>query len=113
VHWEIVADFAPLLDEVLNDAGQVVKQSPVKRVTAHRINDRVFFKKCYGHKAVPLRPLKFFLKPSQARQEWDVAQQLQSMQIPIVRHVTLGERWSLTRPRVKSKFLSAHTPSPL
>jgi Lipopolysaccharide kinase (Kdo/WaaP) family len=94
VRWELQTDFAPLLDQVLGDAGQVVKQSPVKRVTVHHINRRIFFKKCYLHQAVPLRPLKFFFKPSQARQEWDLAQRLQAMEIPIVRHVALGERWS-------------------
>lgn len=94
VRWQLEPDFAPLLEQVVNDPGQIIKQSPVKRVTLHRINGKTFFKKRYLHESVPVRPLKFFFKPSQARQEWDSAQRLQTMQVPIVRHVALGERWT-------------------
>ena len=96
VRWELQPDFAPLLDEVLTSPGEMVKESPVKRVTRHHTGEKVFYVKRYLHHAVPLRPLKFFFKSSQARQEWRLAQQLEARGIPIVRHVALGERrtWS-------------------
>lgn len=94
MRWELQPDFAPSLDSLLKSPGQTVKESPVKRVTRHQIGDRVFYLKRYLHHAVPLRPLKFFFKPTQARQEWQLAQQLEARQIPIVRHVALGERRS-------------------
>jgi tRNA A-37 threonylcarbamoyl transferase component Bud32 len=61
-------------------------------VSRHRLGGRTFYLKRYIHDAVPLRPLKFFVKATQARQEWKLAQQLEARRIPIVRHVALGER---------------------
>lgn len=96
VRWELQPDFAPLLDEVLRAPGKLIKESPVKRVTLHRVGAKKFYAKRYLHAAVPLRPLKFFLKPTQAQQEWELAGLLEARDIPIVRHVALGERrtWS-------------------
>ena len=96
VRWELQPEFAPLLDELLRSAGETVKESPAKRVTRHRVGGKSFYIKRYFHHAVPLRPLKFFFKKTQARQEWELAQQLEARHIPIVRHVALGERraWS-------------------
>lgn len=95
VRWELHPDFAPLLEGVLSSLGQTVKESPVKHVTRHEIAGRVWFVKRYQHEEVPLRPLKFYFKPSQARQEWDVAQQLENLKVPSVCHVALGERWGV------------------
>lgn len=96
VRWELQPDFAPLLDALLKTPGQMVKESPVKQVTVHQVGERTFYIKRYLHHAVRLRSWKFFIKPTQARQEWDLAQQLEARKIPIVRHVGLGERrtWS-------------------
>ena len=95
VRWEVHPDCAPLLEAVLKSSGRTVKKSPVKLVTSHEVGGRTWFVKRYQHEAVPLRPLKFFFKPSQARQEWDVAQQLDALGVPGVRHVALGERWGI------------------
>ncbi len=92
VHWTILPEFAPLLDEVLRSPGELVKASPVKRVTRHHAGGSVFYIKRYLHHAVALRPLKYLFKPTQAREEWDCAQALEARVIPIVRHVALGER---------------------
>lgn len=94
MRWELQPDFAPSLDSLLKAPGETVKESPVKRVTRHHVGGRIFYLKRYLHHAVPLRPLKFFFKPTQARQEWELAQQLEARAIPIVRHVALGERHS-------------------
>jgi tRNA A-37 threonylcarbamoyl transferase component Bud32 len=100
--WELQTDFAPSLDELLKTPGETVKESPVKRVTRHQFGGRSFYIKRYCHHAVLLRPLKFYFKPTQARQEWDLAQQLEARDIPIVRHVALGERrtWSGTQESI-------------
>jgi tRNA A-37 threonylcarbamoyl transferase component Bud32 len=102
VRWEIQPDFAPLLEELLKSPGETVKESSAKRVTCHQLGGRSFYIKRYFHHAVPLRPLKFFFKATQARQEWDLAQQLETRHIPIVRHVALGERrtWSGTQESI-------------
>jgi tRNA A-37 threonylcarbamoyl transferase component Bud32 len=92
VRWELQPDFAPLLGELLQSPGGTVKQSSVKLVTRHQLGAKTFYVKRYFHHAVPLRPLKFFFKSTQARQEWDLARQLEARHIPIVRHVALGER---------------------
>ena len=94
VRWQLQPDFAPLLDNVLRSPGQLVKDSPVKEVTRHRLGTREFYIKRYLHHVVPLRTLKFFFKSSPARQEWHLAQQLETRGIPIVRHLALGERWT-------------------
>ncbi len=96
VRWELQPDFAPVLDALLKSPGQMVKESPVKQVTVHQVGEKTFYIKRYLHHAVPLRPFKFFFKTTQARQEWNLAQQLEVRKIPIVRHVGLGERrtWS-------------------
>ena len=92
--WELADDFAPLLSRVLAAPAEVVKESAAKLVAAHAVNGRRFFVKRYRHGAVPLRPLKFFFKPSQARSEWRWAAILEEKRVPIVRHVALGERWT-------------------
>ena len=96
MRWELQPDFAPLLDALLKSPGEMVKESPVKQVTVHQLGEKTFYIKRYLHHAVPLRSWKFFFKPTQARQEWELAQQLEARKIPIVRHVGLGERrtWS-------------------
>ena len=96
MRWELQADFAPFLDALLKSPGQMVKESPVKQVTVHQVGEKTFYIKRYLHHAVPLRSWKFYFKATQARQEWDLAQQLEARKIPIVRHVALGERrtWS-------------------
>ena len=93
VRWELHPDFAPLLESVLSSPGQTVKESPVKRVTRHEVAGQTWFVKRYRHEEVTLRPLKFYFKPSQAKQEWELAQQLERLHVPSVRHVALGERW--------------------
>lgn len=90
VRWEIAEEFP--LDALLADAGATVKESPVKLVTRHHLAGKTYFVKRYRHDRVPLRPLKFLFKPSQARQEWTLAQKINA---PIVKHLALGERWSL------------------
>jgi tRNA A-37 threonylcarbamoyl transferase component Bud32 len=94
VRWRLREDFQPLLDSVLRTAGVLVKESPVKRVTSHRVGARTFFVKRYRHDRVFLRPLKYCLKSSQASLEWNLAVRLDALGIPIVRHLALGERWS-------------------
>jgi tRNA A-37 threonylcarbamoyl transferase component Bud32 len=93
--WELSPDFAPHLDAVLKSEGRIIKESPVKCVTRHEVAGRVWFVKRYQHEKVALRPLKFFFKPAQARQEWAVAQQLEKLGVSTVRHVALGERWGV------------------
>ena len=93
VRWEVDSPLAPRLDDLLRSAGQIIKESPAKRVRRHELDGRTFFVKRYRHEAVGLRPWKFFFKPSQARQEWRLAQRLEALGVPVVRHLALGERW--------------------
>jgi len=93
VRWEADSSLAARPEDLLRSAGQTIKESPAKRVTRHEFEGRTFFIKRYRHEAVRLRPWKFFFKPSQARQEWRLAQRLDALGVPIVRHVALGERW--------------------
>ncbi len=95
VSWEIVSDLKERLDAILHGEAEIVKQSPVKLVTTCVVGGQRFYVKRYRHAVVPFRGLKFLFKPSQARQEWTIAQNLESLGIPIVRHVALGERWGL------------------
>lgn len=94
VRWELAPDVAPLLDTLMNSPGEPVKESPVKIVTRHSVGDRTYYVKRYRHHVVPLRSLKYFFAPSQARQEWKVARELETRGVPAVRHVAWGERWS-------------------
>jgi tRNA A-37 threonylcarbamoyl transferase component Bud32 len=92
VRWQLQPDFAPFLDALLKSPGETVKESPVKSVTRHQVGAKTFYIKRYLHHTVPLRSWKFYFKTTQARQEWDLALQLEARTIPIVRHVGLGER---------------------
>jgi tRNA A-37 threonylcarbamoyl transferase component Bud32 len=94
IRWEIESSFEPILSQVLSSAGRVIKESPVKLVTVHAVGGTEFYVKRYRHFSVLGRPLKFFFKRSQARQEWELAQKLESLRIPIVSHMALGERWN-------------------
>jgi len=91
VRWELAEELP--LKALLADPGERIKESRVKLVTKHDIAGKTYYVKRYQHAGVPLRALKFFFKPSQARQEWQLAQQIS---VPIVRHLALGERWTLT-----------------
>jgi tRNA A-37 threonylcarbamoyl transferase component Bud32 len=92
--WQLADDFAPLLERVLSSSAVVIKESNAKLVARHDIDGRSFFVKRYRHDAFALRPLKFFFKPSQAMQEWRLAQEFERRGLPVARHVALGERWS-------------------
>jgi len=96
VRWQLDPDFAPTLDQVLGDAGQIVKESPAKRVTLHHVGGRAFYVKRYRNDAVPLRGAKFFFKPSHSRREWHLALEIQRRGVPLVRHLAYGERWAVT-----------------
>jgi len=93
--WQLADDFAPLLEPVLNAPVQIVKESPAKLVARHEINGRSYYVKCYRHAAFPFRPVKFFFKRSQAKEEWQLAVECEKRRMPIVRHVASGERWTL------------------
>lgn len=96
IRWEVSTPCEPLLDNLIADPGRPVKVTPTKLVSVHAIEGRTYFVKRYRNAGVPLRPLKFFFKQSQARSEWRVAQQYVALGIPLVHHVALGERWTLT-----------------
>ena len=110
VRWELAEEFP--LDAVLADPGARIKESPVKLVTAHTIAGKTYYVKRYRHARVPLRPLKFFFKPSQARQEWTIAQKINA---PIVKHLALGERWTLSGLQESiliTEGFAGHEPTP-
>jgi len=92
--WEVVPDFEPHLAAVWDSPGRVIKESPAKIVTLLTAGGIAVYVKRYRHRAVALRPLKFFFKASQARREWRLAQQLETLGVPAVRHLALGERWT-------------------
>ena len=92
--WEVVPDFEPHLAAVWDSPGRVIKESPAKIVTLLTAGGIAVYVKRYRHRAVALRPLKFFFKASQARREWRLAQQLETLGVPTVRHLALGERWT-------------------
>jgi len=94
IGWELTPDFEALFREVLASPARVVKESNAKLVSEHRVGGRSYYVKRYRHFAVPWRSFKFWFKPSQARQEWRLAQALESRGVPIVRHAALGERRS-------------------
>ena len=94
IRWELQPDAEALLQKLVRDAGGVIKESPAKRITIHHLDGRSYYVKRYRNSAFALRPFKFFFKRSQAWHEWTLAQQLEARQIPIVRHVAFGERWS-------------------
>ena len=92
MRWEIQPGWADALGKILSSSGESIKTSPAKSVTRHRVENRVYFIKRYRHDAIPLRSLKFLVKPSQARQEWKLAQALADRGIPTVTHLAFGER---------------------
>jgi tRNA A-37 threonylcarbamoyl transferase component Bud32 len=91
--WELQPEVEPWLTRLLAEPGRVIKEAPAKRVSAHEIDGRVIYVKRYRHEAMGLRPAKFFFKPSPARKEWTLAQQLDALGVPVVRHLAHGERW--------------------
>lgn len=95
VSWKIRPGFESQLDQVLEAPGRVIKESPAKLVTVAEGCVPECFLKRYRHDAVLFRPLKYWFKPSPARREWDLARTCEEKGIPIVRHLALGERWSL------------------
>jgi tRNA A-37 threonylcarbamoyl transferase component Bud32 len=94
--WELAPDGERLIDQVFSPSAAVdiIKESPAKSVARHSLGEAAWYVKRYRHRAGPLRPLKYWFKPSPARQEWRLAQRLESLRLPVVRHVALGECWS-------------------
>lgn len=93
IRWELTVDFAPLLAAVLATPGRTVKESAAKLVTVHATGGEDYFIKRYRHAAVPLRSFAYRFKKSPARVEWELAQKLATRDVPVVRHLALGERW--------------------
>ena len=75
---------------------KVVKRSPAKLVTYHETGQGAFYVKRSRHSAFPLRPQKYWFKECPARWEWRLAQTMQSLGIPVVEHLAVCEKWSLT-----------------
>jgi len=94
IGWELAPGFEAQLKVVLAAPGRVIKESAAKLVSEHRVAGGSFFVKRYRHAAVPGRTFKFWFKSSQAREEWNLARALEARDVPIVRHVALGERRS-------------------
>jgi len=93
MRWEMVPDAAACLEDILSEEGRVIKRSPAKDVRVCEHGGRTYYVKRYLHGVHPLRPLKYRFKPSPARQEWELASELERRGIPVVRHLALGERW--------------------
>ncbi|NQU11695.1 hypothetical protein HQ590_12950 [bacterium] len=93
ITWELVPDFESCLDRVLADTGEVIKQTPTKLVTRHEIDGQVIYLKRYRN-AVGLRPLKYYWKPTEARNEWGLAAEVAGRGVPVVRHLAFGEHWT-------------------
>ncbi len=95
IRWTGAIDGGGALDpnQILSSPSELVKQSPAKMVRVHTCGERRFYAKHYLHTFHPLRPYKFWFKRSQARLEWDLAQELLALGVPIVDHFALGERW--------------------
>jgi tRNA A-37 threonylcarbamoyl transferase component Bud32 len=94
--WQLADNFAPQLEELLRTQPiEVVKDDRAKFVARYELHGRAFYVKRYRHGAYALRPMKFFFKRSQAAEEWWLAGELQKCGVPIVRHVALGERWTV------------------
>jgi tRNA A-37 threonylcarbamoyl transferase component Bud32 len=96
VRWVSVPDFEPALSAILADPGQVIKKTPTKLVTCHQINGRPVYLKRYLNYPVRFRPMKYFFKPSEATNEWALAEKVAARGIPVVRHLAVGERWTRT-----------------
>ena len=94
VDWQLVPDFEPHLAGIVADPGQTVKDTPTKLVTVHRLGDRIIYVKRYKNFAKHFRPLKYYLKESEAKKEWALAEKVSALGIPVVRHLAVGERWT-------------------
>ena len=94
VRWIIAPDFEPLLAQTLADPGQVVKKTPTKVVTVHRIDGKTLYVKKYLNAARRLRPFKYYFKTSEAKSEWALAAQIAARGIPVVPHLAMGEQWT-------------------
>ena len=94
IRWELVPDGQQSLAKLIADPGRAVKQTPTKLVTVHRIDDQTFYVKRYLNTTKPLRRLKYLVRPSKAKHEWQLAQRFEALAIPLVRHLAFGERWS-------------------
>ena len=85
-----------LMESLLRDEGEVIKQSPAKSVARHEIEGESFYVKRSRHSVFPLRPQKYWFKECPARWEWRVAGAMQALGIPVVEHLAICETWSLT-----------------
>ena len=95
--WELFGGVdRSLMESLLRDEGEVIKQSPAKSVARHEIEGESFYVKRSRHSVFPLRPQKYWFKECPARWEWRVAGAMQALGIPVVEHLAFCETWSLT-----------------
>ena len=95
--WELFGGVdRSLMESLLRDEGEVIKQSPAKSVARHEIEGESFYVKRSRHSVFPLRTQKYWFKECPARWEWRVAGAMQALGIPVVEPLAFCETWSLT-----------------
>ncbi|MDP6796166.1 MAG: serine/threonine-protein kinase, partial [Verrucomicrobiota bacterium] len=102
-----------LMESLLHDEGEIIKQSPAKSVTRHEADGAAFYVKRSRHSVFPLRRQKYWFKECPARWEWRVAGAMHSLDIPVVEHLAFCENWSLTGLQEDILITSAFGGQPL
>lgn len=84
-----------LLSKIISTEGLLVKQASTKVVTKIVVESYVFYVKRYLHWARRLRPLKYLIRKSPAKREWELAWKASNLGINVVNYLAVGEVWAL------------------
>ncbi len=95
MRWKVRREFAPLLDTLLTTPATIVRASPVRTVTLHRLNGCSYFIKRYLIGRSPWRRLLFLVKNPPAEKQWAAGLRLERLGLPVVRSLACGARNSL------------------
>jgi tRNA A-37 threonylcarbamoyl transferase component Bud32 len=87
-------EFRPLLEAVLASPGSIVRESPARTVTFHRLGDRAYYIKRYWMGRSLWRRLLFLVRRPPGEAQWDAGLRLERLGVPVVRFLACGLRRS-------------------
>ena len=94
IRWEASPEFPRFLRQLPQARRLEITRTPTKLVEQYDLPGASLFVKRYLHGVRRFRPCKYFLRRPRSRREWQRADRLEALGVPVVPHLAHGERWS-------------------
>jgi len=94
IKWQALPKFARLLPQLKQARRIEITRTPTKLVEQYVLPGTALFVKRYLHGVHRFRPVKYFVRRPRSKREWQLADRLEALGVPVVPHLAHGERWS-------------------